>query len=76
MHAPANDIGLGSDFDGIEATPRHLDDVSKFPYLTQELLHRNYTEDDIRKVLGGNLLRTFRQAETGVRVATSFRNAN
>jgi membrane dipeptidase len=56
-------IGLGSDFDGIEATPRQLEDVSKFPYLTQELLNRNYTEGDIHKVLGGNLLRAFRQAE-------------
>jgi membrane dipeptidase len=56
-------VGLGSDFDGIGQAPRQLDDVSYFPYLTQELLNRGYKEADIHKVLGGNLLRVFAAAE-------------
>src|SRR5439155_1418714 len=56
-------VGLGSDFDGIMAVPRQLDDVSYFPYITQELLNRGYKKEEIHKVLGGNLLRAFRRAE-------------
>jgi len=55
--------GLGSDFDGIGAVPRQLEDVSYFPYITQELLNRGYGREDIHKILGGNLLRVMRQAE-------------
>lgn len=61
--AGVDHIGLGSDFDGIGATPLQLEDVSCFPYLTQELLNRGYSEEEVRKILGGNLLRTFRRAE-------------
>jgi membrane dipeptidase len=56
-------VGLGSDFDGINMTPRQLEDVSCFPYITQELLNRNHSREDIHKVLGGNLLRVLRRAE-------------
>lgn len=56
-------VGLGSDFDGINQAPRQLEDVSCYPYLTQELLNRGYTEEAIHKVLGGNLLRVFRAVE-------------
>jgi membrane dipeptidase len=56
-------VGLGSDFDGITAVPHQLDDVSCYPYITQELLNRGYSREDILKVLGGNVLRVFRQAE-------------
>jgi membrane dipeptidase len=56
-------VGLGSDFDGIMAVPKQLDDVSYFPYVTQELLNRGYKKEEIHKVLGGNLLRAFRRAE-------------
>lgn len=56
-------VGLGSDFDGISATPEQLEDVSKYPYITQELLNRGYTEEQIRKILGGNLLRVMRAVE-------------
>jgi membrane dipeptidase len=55
--------GLGSDFDGIGAVPRQLEDVSCFPYITQELLNRGYGRADMHKILGGNLLRVMRQAE-------------
>jgi membrane dipeptidase len=56
-------VGLGSDFDGITFAPRQLEDVSCFPYITQEMLNRGYNKEQIHKVLGGNLLRVFRQAE-------------
>jgi membrane dipeptidase len=56
-------VGLGSDFDGIEKVPAGLEDVSCYPAITQELLNRGYSKDDIHKVLGGNLLRAFRRAE-------------
>lgn len=55
--------GVGSDFDGIETTPEGLEDVSKFPNLTKELLRRGYSEEDVKKVLGGNVLRALRGAE-------------
>jgi membrane dipeptidase len=50
-------VGLGSDFDGINVTPTGLDDVSKLPLITQELTNRGYSDGDVRKILGGNLLR-------------------
>lgn len=56
-------VGIGSDFDGIEAGPIGLEDVSTFPDLIVELLRRGYTDADVRKVLGGNLLRVMRAAE-------------
>ena len=56
-------VGLGSDFDGFSYCPEQLEDVSKFPYITQELLNRGYAKDDIRKILGENFLRVFREVE-------------
>jgi membrane dipeptidase len=56
-------VGLGSDFDGIPSTPEQLEDVSKYPVITQVLLDRGYTKEQIRKVLGGNLLRAMRRME-------------
>jgi membrane dipeptidase len=56
-------VGLGSDFDGIGTVPKQLEDVSCYPYITQELLNRGYAREDVLKVLGGNLLRVLRQAE-------------
>lgn len=56
-------VGLGSDFDGVGSLPEGMEDVSRFPYLTAELLRRGYGEGDVRKILGGNLLRVMRQAE-------------
>lgn len=50
-------VGLGSDFDGIGVTPVGLEDVSYYPEITKELVKRGYTENDIRKILGGNFLR-------------------
>jgi membrane dipeptidase len=56
-------IGLGSDFDGITSVPEGLEDVSKFPVLTAELLRRGYKDEDIKKILGLNILRVMRAAE-------------
>ncbi len=54
-------VGIGSDFDGIGLTPVGLADVTDLPLLTRELLRRGYTEPQIKKVLGENFLRVFRQ---------------
>ena len=59
--------GIGSDFDGITAWPVGLEDVSCYPRLTEELLSRGYSEADIHKILGGNVLRAFREAGAGRR---------
>lgn len=56
-------VGLGSDYDGINKVPTGMEDVSKYPYITQELLNRKYTKEQIHKLLGGNLMRAFAQAE-------------
>ena len=56
-------IGIGSDFDGIQSAPVGLEDVSKYPALTAELLRRGYSEGDLQKVLGQNVLRVMREAE-------------
>jgi membrane dipeptidase len=57
-------VGLGSDFDGISGlAPRGMEDCSKFPNLVRELARRGYSEADIEKILGGNVLRVMRQAE-------------
>ena len=56
-------VGIGSDFDGITKVPYQMDDVSCYPLLTQELLNRKYTKEQIHKVLGGNLMRVFAEAE-------------
>jgi membrane dipeptidase len=56
-------VGLGGDFDGISSVVAGLEDVSTYPALTAELLKRGYKDDDIRKILGLNVLRAMRQAE-------------
>jgi len=56
-------IGLGSDFDGITQVVLGLDDVSKYPALTAELLRRGYSDADVKKITGQNILRVWRQVE-------------
>jgi membrane dipeptidase len=53
-------VGLGSDFSGIPTTPRGLEDVTKMPGITRELLRRGHSEEDIRKILGQNHLNLFK----------------
>jgi membrane dipeptidase len=54
-------VGLGSDFDGISASPEELTDASQMPLITAGLVKRGYSNADIRLILGGNYLRVFEQ---------------
>ena len=56
-------VGLGSDFDGIGQTPEGLEDVSRYPALLAELLRRGWTDDEVEKVAGLNILRVMRDAQ-------------
>jgi membrane dipeptidase len=56
-------VGLGSDFDGIPDAPAGLDDVDKYPALLIELARRGYSDADLAKVAGGNVLRALARAE-------------
>lgn len=56
-------VGLGSDYDGVSLLPTQLEDVSSYPTITQGLLDRGYDADQIRQILGGNLLRVMRAVE-------------
>lgn len=59
--AGVDHVGLGSDFDGIDVTPTGLENASKLPELTKRLLERGYAREEVSKILGGNLLRVFRE---------------
>ena len=62
--AGVDHVGLGSDFDGVSgATPQGMDSAADLPKITQALLDRGYSAEDIKKILGGNVLRVFRQVE-------------
>jgi membrane dipeptidase len=56
-------VGIGTDFDGVQATLSDLTDVSQLPNLTRELLRRGYSESDVDKILGGNMLRVMAAVE-------------
>jgi len=56
-------VGIGSDFDGVQSTLSDLADISQLPNLTRELLRRGYSESDIAKILGGNMLRVMQANE-------------
>lgn len=56
-------VGLGSDYDGVFALPEGLTDASGYPNLIAELLERGYSEDDIAKILGENVLRVWEEVE-------------
>src|SRR5208283_4853624 len=62
--AGVDHVGLGSDFDGVSgATPQGIDSAADLPKITQALLDRGYSADDIKKILGGNLMRVFREVQ-------------
>jgi membrane dipeptidase len=62
--AGVDHVGLGSDFDGVSgATPAGIDSAADLPKITQALLDRGYSADDIHKILGGNLMRVFAEVE-------------
>lgn len=56
-------VGIGSDYDGVSVVPVGLEDVSKYPNLIAELITRGYSDDDINKVLSGNIIRVMQQVE-------------
>jgi len=56
-------VGLGSDFDGIPDTPQGLEGVDRYPALLAELARRGWSDEDLGKLAGGNLLRVLREAE-------------
>lgn len=66
-------VGLGGDFDGNEDWPEGLSDVSTYPTLLAELIHRGRSDRDIKKLSGGNILRALEQAEN---VAARLRRLN
>lgn len=64
--AGVDHVGLGSDFDGISGmVPRGMEDVSKYPALVKGLIGMGYSDEDIRKIMGGNLLRVMRANDAG-----------
>ncbi|HEY6332946.1 MAG TPA: membrane dipeptidase [Blastocatellia bacterium] len=58
-------VGLGSDFDGVpfNALPEGMEDISKLPNITYELMKRGYSDSDIKKILGENILRVMTEVE-------------
>jgi len=62
--AGVDHVGLGSDFDGVDGQlPEGIDSVADLPKITAALMERGYSAEDCRKILGGNLLRVFREVE-------------
>jgi len=56
-------VGIGTDYDGIESTPKGLEDISKFPDLVAELLRQGISQENVIKVIGGNLLRVWTESD-------------
>ena len=65
-------VGIGSDFDGVQATTSDLSTVADLPNLTKELLKRGYSESDVDKILGGNMLRVMEE-QVGLDAADQLR---
>ncbi len=63
--AGVDHVGLGSDFDGAPSTPKGLDSVLDIIKIAQALKDRGYSDDDVRKILGGNFLRVLREVTGG-----------
>ncbi len=57
-------IGIGTDFDGIPVPPEGIDSAADLPKITAALMARGYTAEDMKKLLGGNLLRVFRDVQS------------
>jgi membrane dipeptidase len=69
-------IGLGSDFDGVSSLPQGLEDVSKYPALLAELLRRGYSEADVEKIAGRNILRVLGESEKAAKRLQAARPAS
>ncbi|HZB47037.1 MAG TPA: membrane dipeptidase [Pyrinomonadaceae bacterium] len=66
--AGVDHVGLGSDFDGVPFLPEGVEDIARLPNITYELLRRGYSERDVQKILGENLMRAFAEVERVARV--------
>ena len=64
--AGVDHVGIGTDFDGISAMPEGIDSAADMPKITTALLARGYSAEDLRKVLGGNLMRVFAEVQRGI----------
>jgi membrane dipeptidase len=69
--AGVDHVGIGSDYDGVSKLPTQLEDVSTYPVITQALLDRGFAEKDIHKIMSGNIMRAYREAE---KVSERLRN--
>jgi membrane dipeptidase len=67
-------VGLGSDFDGVTSLPQEIDSVADLPKITEALMQRSYTREQILKILGGNFLRAMREVEATARRLQAERN--
>jgi membrane dipeptidase len=65
--AGVDHVGLGSDFDGVGALPAGMEDVTRLPRIAQGLLDRGYSEEDVKKILGGNMLRVLDRVMSGAK---------
>ena len=67
--AGVDHVGLGGDYDGLPALPKDMDGVESYPKLLAELMRRGWSDADIAKLAGGNILRVMEAAE---KVATAL----
>ncbi|HAP07574.1 MAG TPA: membrane dipeptidase, partial [Planctomycetaceae bacterium] len=63
-HCGVKHVGIGSDYDGVPRLPDQLESVAAYPRITQLLLERGYDRAAIHAILGGNVLRVLREAES------------
>ncbi|MEI6087046.1 MAG: dipeptidase [Bacteroidota bacterium] len=61
--AGVDHVGIGSDFDGINSSPKELDDITNYELITKALIEKGYSKKDIYKILGGNILRVLKANE-------------
>ena len=67
----ANHVGLGADYDGAESYPQGLEDVSKYPLITDALLARGYSKNEVKKILGTNFIRLLKQTKINSKYSTN-----
>jgi len=65
--AGVDHVGIGSDFDGVPALPDGLQTVASLPQITERLIARGFSDEDVAKILGGNFMRAFEAIEAGRR---------
>ena len=71
--AGVDHVGLGGDFDGVDMLPKGLEDVSKYPSITELLLRKGYSESDIHKIMSGNMMRVLKACEAASGTAQGVR---